>query len=133
MGLTSFHFYTSVGLDLDRHAEPANLEAHVRLRWPGNGSFLVGADQYWLPAERPLTLVDPGAALFQAPRRPPPRSVWNRLGFWLIREQHPPTELPVRGPEKASAAWVGVPSGVPVLLAGLWPWRRWRRDRSRRG
>jgi len=130
MALTSFHFYTSVGLDTDRRAAPANLEAHVRLRWPGNGAFLVGADHYRLPPERPLTLVDPGAALFEAPRRPPPRSVWNRLGFWLIHEEFPPTELPVRTPEKAAAAWVGVPSVLPVLAAGLWPWLLRRRERA---
>ncbi len=131
MWATSHHFYTSVGLDTDRRAEPANLEAHVRLRWPGNGSFLLGADQYRLPPERPLELLDPGAALFQAPRRPVPRSRWNDWGFWLIQEEYPPTRLPVRGPEKAAASWVGVPAWLPVLVTGAWPalatWRARRR------
>ena len=63
-------------------------------------------------------------------RRRPPRSVWNRLGFWLIHEEFPPSALPVRTPEKASAAWVGVPSVLPVLAAGLGPWLVWRRERA---
>ncbi|ATB29575.1 hypothetical protein [Melittangium boletus] len=125
---TSYGFYTSVGIDVDRHEEPAAIEAHVRFRWPGNGAFLMGADQFRLPPDRKLVPLDLGAALFHAPRRPQPRSIWNLRGFWLIHEEYPPTELPVREPEKAAASWVGVPSWLPVVLTGAWPlllaWRR---------
>ncbi|WNG44364.1 hypothetical protein F0U60_09765 [Archangium minus] len=132
MWATSYGFYTSVGIDTDRRAEPTAIEAHVRVRWPGNGAFLVGADQFRLPPDQPLDVLDLGAAFFREPRRPAPRSVWNRMGFWLIHEEFPPTQLPVRSPERAVATWLGVPSWLPVLLTGIWPFLAWRRERRRK-
>ncbi len=125
----SYGYYTSVGVDLDRREEQAAIETHARFRWPGNGAFLVGADQYWMAEELPLQAFDLGAAFFQAPRPLQPQSTWNQWGFWHVHWTHPPRELPVRVSHRASAGWLGVPAWLPILVTGFWPLRTWLRGR----
>ena len=129
----SYGFYTSFGLDTDSVHEGSPVRTHYRLRWPGDGSFWVGAESAWLPASEPLDAFDLGGTFFQAPRPRRPRSSWNERGFWLFRGQHPKPSAPPPSATYAWSSWVGVPSGLPVLLVGLWPvgvWVRGRRARN---
>ncbi|MDC0710164.1 hypothetical protein POL68_16930 [Stigmatella sp. ncwal1] len=126
----SYSFYTSFGIDTDRQEELSAIQAHLRFRWPGNGSFMVGADQFWLAAWKPLDRFDLGGAFFKAPRRPPLRSSWNQMGFWAIRERYPPSKLPLQVSEMESSSWIGVPSWLPVVLTGFWPVRWWMDPRK---
>jgi hypothetical protein len=125
----SYRFYTSFGIDMDQ-GEPGSIRrTHHRLRWPGDGSFWLGAESFWFPATTPFDAFDLGGAFFRAPRRPQPRSLWNRLGFWFIREERQVTPLPPQAATYAGAFWVGVPSVLPPLLLGFWPIRGWLRKR----
>lgn len=65
----SYGFYTSFGLDTDRVHEGSGLRTHHRLRWPGDGSFWLGAESFWLPASEPLEVFDLGGTFFQG--KPP--------------------------------------------------------------
>lgn len=125
----SYGFYTSFGLDTDRVQEGSGRRTHHRIRWPGDGSFWLGAESFWLPASEPVDAFDLGGAFFRAPRRPQPRSSWNRVGFWFIREENPKPAVPVPSAANAGAFWLGVPSWLPVLLLGFWPVRTWIRGR----
>lgn len=125
----SYRFYTSFGIDMDGVEEGAVVRTHHRLRWPGDGSFWLGAEAFWLSASEPVDAFDLGGAFFRAPRVPPPRSAWNRAGFWFIREEHPRPSVPARSSVNAGALWLGVPSWLPPLLLGLWPVLMWRRRR----
>lgn len=125
----SYGFYTSFGLDTDREQEGAVRRTHHRIRWPGDGSFWLGAESFWMPASEPVDAFDLGGAFFRAPRRPQPRSSWNRVGFWFIRQEHPRPLMPVPSSVNAGAFWVGVPSWLPPLLLGFWPARVWLRGR----
>ncbi|WP_245682412.1 hypothetical protein [Archangium gephyra] len=122
-------FYTSFGLDTDRDEEGSVKRTHHRLRWPGDGSFWVGAESFWLPASEPVDAFDLGGTFFQAARRPRPRSSWNRVGFWFIHEESLAPPVPLTSTAHAGAFWVGVPSWLPPLLLGLWPLRPWLRGR----
>ena len=42
MWLTSYHFYTSVGLDTAFGERPTVEVGHLRVRWPGDGSLRFG-------------------------------------------------------------------------------------------
>jgi hypothetical protein len=125
MWAVSHDFYTSFGIDTDRRGELSAIQAHLRFRWTGNGSFMVGADQFWLASWKPLDRFDLGGAFFKPPRRPRVRSSWNQRGFWLIRESYPYSKLPLQVSELASSTWLGVPSWLPVVLTGIWPVRWW--------
>ncbi|MCY1074324.1 hypothetical protein [Archangium lansingense] len=125
----SYGFYTSFGIDMDRVQEGSRVRSHHRLRWPGDGSFWMGGEAFWLPDSEPVDPFDLGGAFFQAPRRPKQRSAWNKVGFWLFRGEHPKPTVPVQAATYARSFWVGVPSWLPPLLLGFWPVRRWVRRR----
>ncbi len=123
----SYRFYTSFGVDMDRREPGAIRRTHHRIRWPGDGSFWMGAEAFWLPATTSSDAFDLGGAFFRAPRRPPPRSSWNQWGFWFIREERQVTPLPPLSTTYSGSFWVGVPSVLPPLLLGFfWLVRRWR-------
>ncbi len=125
----SYWRYTSFGVDVDRAEGAAILQTHYRLRWPGNGAFLMGADVFRRLGPGPLDRFDLGGAFFRAPRKPPERSVWNRMGFWLISDESQGGADTARDAVKVRSFWVGVPSWVPPLLLGLLPARWWIRRR----
>ncbi len=126
MWLFSYEFYTSLGIDMDRTDGSYVMSTNYRIRWPGNGSFWIGTYAYRHPPEgKPLEPFDLGGRFFQAPRRPPPQSFWNRIGFWSIRS------IPDDSTGKTESAinqwqrWIGVPSWLPVLLTGALPVHWW--------
>lgn len=125
----SYGFYTSIGIDTDRADDGPVIRTHHRFRWPGDGSFRVGAEAFWLPASEPLDAFDLGGVFFRAPRKPQPRSSWNRMGFWFVREESQNTTVPTQVATNAWSFWVGVPSWLPPLLTGVWPVRGWVRKR----
>ena len=45
MWLTSYHYYTSVGLDTAFGERPKVELGHIRVRWPGDGSLRFGYGQ----------------------------------------------------------------------------------------
>ncbi|MFB8789856.1 MAG: hypothetical protein U7123_13625 [Potamolinea sp.] len=105
-----------LGIDTDR-AEGSNvISKYYRIRWPGNGSFLIGGGGFrnFNPG-KPLEPFDLGGVFFKAPQKVQPKSYWNSMGFWLIRE----SEL------NQWQFWIGVPSWFPILLTGALPVRWW--------
>ena len=129
----SYELYTSVGLDTDWDTGPGVIQTQWRMRWPGGGSFLLGADEYWKAASEPLERFDLGGGIFETPRPPVPRSPWNRLGFWRLRVDYRTPLFPVRKTSKRCEYWWGVPSWLPVLLTGLLPLGlEWRERRLKR-
>ena len=117
--LAGYFRYTSIGLDFERRVEDGSVSYYfVRIRWPGDGSVWIGGERTRLTElKREPQAVDLGATLFARARPSTPRTVWNRMGFWLVREP--------------GRAWVGVP-GVLVLATVLGgSWWCWRRVRSR--
>jgi hypothetical protein len=131
MWMTSYTHYTSVGVDSDRVVGDSVVQTHYRLRWPGNGSFFMGYDQYLKPASEPLELFDPGAALFQEPRRPAPQSWWNEVGFWSLSRRNPLAQVLPGVSVVPWSSWLGIPSWVPVLLTAVLPAVWWRRRRQK--
>ncbi len=118
--LFSYGFYTSLGVDMDRADGPYVTSTYYRIRWPGNGSFWIGGGAFRRSySKKPLEPFDLGGSFLQAPRRPPPQSVWNRLGFWQVRTVG----------DGAWQFWIGVPSWCPVLLTGVLPVQWWKRKK----
>jgi hypothetical protein len=109
--------YTSVGIDTE-HADGATVrERFWRVRWPGDGSVMVGwVDQHRSPDKHALEPFDLGGTFLQPSKAIPPESIWNRLGFWYVHR--------LKGRD---GAWlVGVPHWGLIVLSGLTlVWRRW--------
>ncbi len=115
MWLSSYHFYTSLGLDRDQVDGPLVRYTYLRVRWPGDGSFLLGGSSVVQPpSNRPVEPFDLGGTFFQPPRRPTPRSAWNHWGFWWIDE--PRNE---DGAGNGWTFWVGIPSWIAPLMMGI--------------
>lgn len=113
MWLTSYHFYTSFGVDTDRVEGDTVRSAYYRVRWPGDGSFRVGGGASTRAlAGYTVEPFDLGGTFFQPPRTHEPRSMWNRIGCWWV-------DLP--GAEEGPllwTCWIGVPSWLLPLVAG---------------
>ncbi len=130
----SYGFYTSFGVDTDRADGAYVMSAYYRIRWPGNGSVWIGGGAFRHPFEgKPLEPFDLGGSFFLAPRRPPPQSIWNRMGFWLlpiVSDDRP------NGKTQSTANqwqfWIGVPSWLPVFLTGVLPVEWWKKKTRRR-
>lgn len=115
MWLTSYGFYTSVGLDLDRLEGSRVRYTYLRVRWPGDGSFRIGGGfSYRALSNGPLEPFDLGGTFFQPARRSAPHSFWNHLGFWWVDETDEQA-----GKQEARALWLGIPSWLLPLLTGL--------------
>ena len=129
MWLTSDTRYTSLGVDADRRVGDWVVQTHYRIRWPGNGSFFMGYDQYLRPGTHPLEPFNLGGAFFQEPRRPTPQSRWNEVGFWSLSRRNPLAEVPRQAPVEPWSFWWGVPAWMPLLLASVLPGAWWVRRR----
>jgi hypothetical protein len=90
-----------------------------RLRWPGDGSVLVGWIEEHRSAEAgPAKGVDLGALVLQPARPMAPRSTWNRLGFWSENVVAARGDRPSEAAPRADRVLlVGVPHWLLVLLA----------------
>ncbi len=115
MWLTSYSFYTSLGIDMDEVEGAQVRYTYLRVRWPGDGSFRLGRGCVYRPlASAPVEPFDLGGAFFKSPRRAEPQSVWNRVGFWWV------DETAGKGSTQPPwAYWIGIPSWLPPLLTGL--------------
>lgn len=116
MWLTSYFYYTSIGIDSEyvdhQQDESSNLgNNYYRVRWPGNGSLWIGGGRDYSRLEIGKTpqRFDLAGTFFQSPRRLESKSVFNMLGFWWINENR--------------QTWIGVPAGLPAILLGLWIFR----------
>ena len=115
--LAGFRWYSAAGLDFERRADDGRISyTYVRVRWPGDGSVWLGGESTRVTSlKREPEVVDLGGRFFRRARPAVPQTVWNRLGFWVVREP--------------GRAWVGVP-GVLVVAGmgagGAWMWRRLR-------
>jgi hypothetical protein len=132
--LAGFRCFTQFGVDMEHEERDQFVIAYYRLRWPGDGSLWIGGTSYARPrANRPLERFDLGGVFFLRPRRPQPRTVWNRLGFWRDRYRMPDSERDPRAwLQQVWGHWDGIPGWLPVLLFGLpalWIFRQ-RRKRS---
>lgn len=127
MWLLSYSFYTSLGVDTDRANGSNVITAYYRIRWPGNGSFWIGGGAYRHPNQgKPLEPFDLGGVFFQVPQRPQPHSLWNRMGFWLIRiVSEDGTHDKTQSAPSQWQFWMGVPSWLPVLVTSVLPIQAW--------
>ncbi|MGB1254032.1 MAG: hypothetical protein ACPG8W_25710 [Candidatus Promineifilaceae bacterium] len=98
--ITSYTYYTSVGLDIGRTNAT---ETAVRIRWPGNGSFWIGWSQY--PNGKTSFYIDPAAAILYPPQAKPITQA-QKIGFWYVNE-------PENGRQRH---FVGIPSWLPLLF-----------------
>ena len=112
--------YTSLGIDTESVHGQSVESRFYRLRWPGDGSLMVG----WIDEHRPAAegrpqSFDLGGLFLLPPRTMTPHSTWNRLGFWLddvvAAHKDPPSEA---APRADRVMLVGVPHWLLVLLAG---------------
>jgi hypothetical protein len=82
---------------------------YIRVRWPGDGSLLVGFETVRLGDVNRKAIPLDIAATFLDPRRPlQPRTPANRLGFRLVT-------TPAQGSNATTSFWLGVPSYFPVI------------------
>jgi hypothetical protein len=113
--------YTSVGLDVDTLRGETVDSRFYRLRWPGDGSVLVGwIDEHRSAEAEPAKGLDVGALVLQRPRPMTPRSTWNDVGFWyedvVASEGDRPSEA---APRADRVMLVGAPHWLFVALAAL--------------
>jgi hypothetical protein len=114
MWLSSYSFYTSLGVDTERVEGAMVRSAYYRVRWPGDGSFRVGGSALDRPhSAQPVEPFDLGGTFFQPARRPVPRSFWNRVGFWWVDEPERRDGEPLRW-----TWWIGIPSWLLPVAAG---------------
>jgi len=107
------HRYTSIGIDTETQQGESVEGRHYRLRWPGDGSVMVGwIDEHRSAGEGPAVAVDVGALVLQPPRPMTARSTWNDLGFWYE------DVVAARGDRSSEAA----PQADRVLLLGAPHW-----------
>jgi hypothetical protein len=122
-------FYTTLGIDLDRReGDRAVYYSYYRIRWPGDGAFIFGggAHHYTYGTKR-LEPFDLGGRFFLKARPEPVHSLWNRLGFhWTRNEYEDKWSLKESSLKKPWQFWIGVPSGLPALVFGLFAWFCWR-------
>jgi len=113
-GLTSYHYYSTIGIDNERIQGDQVDYRYYRFWWPGNGALLVGFGETIKPYNPKVQydLFDPAGTLLRSPYKPlEVQSLWNRLGFWWINNSNP------------RQFWVGVPALLPAfLLCSAW-WR----------
>lgn len=101
--------YTSVGVDTERAEADTVRQRFWRVRWPGDGSVMVGwIDEHRRPEEHALEAVDLGGVFLRPPKPLPPQSLWNRLGFWWVTA--------MRGAD--AVFLVGVPHWLLMGIAG---------------
>jgi hypothetical protein len=112
------HRYTSVGLDLETSRGATVAQEFYRVRWPGNGSMLVGRiDEHRPASSGPVVGLDLGADILRPARPIQPRSTWNRLGFWWIHADVTHGDAPRDAAPNADRVWLlGVPHWLLVLL-----------------
>jgi hypothetical protein len=111
--------YTSVGVDVEASHGAQVDQKFYRLRWPGNGSLLVGRiDEHRAASTGKVQGVDLGGDFLRPPRRIEPRSTWNRLGFWWIHADVEGGDRPTDAAPHADRVWLlGVPHWLLVVLA----------------
>lgn len=114
MGLSSYTYYSTLGIDNER-VQGEQVDYHYyRFWWPGNGALLIGFGAS-LKAYDPATqydLFDPAGTLFRTPYKPLEiKSWWNRLGFWWINHKNP------------RQVWIGIPALLPALFLMVAWWR----------
>lgn len=113
--------YTSVGLDVDTDRGETVDSRFYRLRWPGDGSVLVGwIDEHRSADTAPAKSVDLGALVLRPPRPMAPRSAWNERGFWYQDVTASDGDLPSEAAPRADRVLLlGAPHWLFVALAAL--------------
>ena len=131
--------YTSVGLDVEASRGQTVAQTFYRVRWPGNGSVLVGRiDEHRDASTGRVQRLDLGADFLKRARPIEAHSTWNRLGFWWIHADVAGGDRPTDAAPHADRVWfVGVPHWLLVLVAAAAAVRslahRRRRTRRARG
>ncbi len=114
------HRYTSLGIDSEQMIGQSVYGRYYRVRWPGNGSMLVGyVDEHHHFHGKPADAFDLGGTFLQPAKAPRPRSVANWLGFWWIHFDRELGQDDWAVPGATRAMLVGVPHWLFVVGAGL--------------
>jgi hypothetical protein len=113
--------YTSVGVDAETGRGDTVSQQFWRVRWPGNGSMLVGRiDEHRAASSGPVERLDLGADLLRPARPIQRRSTWNDLGFWWIHADATQGDARTDAAPHADRVWlVGLPHWLLVLLAAM--------------
>lgn len=118
--------YTSVGIDLETpHGDTVDC-VFYRVRWPGDGSIMIGRiDRSRAAGKKVLEPFDLGGVFLSTGRTYSADTIWHRFGFRLIDYDHtrdgPYTPF---APGAHRAKLIGFPHGLIILAwAGLVVWR----------
>ena len=111
--------YTSLGVDADTVRGSTVETRNYRLRWPGDGSVLVGGlDEHRPAAAGERSGNDLGGDFLRPARPMTPQSTWNRLGFWWVDMEAARGDAPSDAAPRADRVrLVGLPHWALVVLA----------------
>ena len=114
-------WYTSFGVDFEQNDGPAVHCHYYRLRWPGDGSMMIGRiDEERARDRKPGEGVDLGGLFFHPPVKLVYGSIWNRLGFWAVNYDRDRDAGPCPISPLAERAWViGFPYWLLVLAVAV--------------
>ncbi|WP_435008119.1 hypothetical protein P12x_005394 [Tundrisphaera lichenicola] len=131
--ISSDRWYTTAGFDFEEARAGRVLVRYDRVRWDARCFWAGSAEQFHEPGDHPLDWWDPGGTLLAPSITPMPRSLANRLGWWLIRDVAEDPYEPTRYSGAIASRWIGIPGWIPPACFAAWPLaRRIGRGRSRR-
>lgn len=123
--------YTSLGLDVETAVGSQVECVFYRVRWPGDGSIMIGRiDEPLRPYRHPLERFDLGGVFFHPAMNLHPANVWERMGFrWVDYDSalNPgPCDV---SPHAARVKLIGFPHSLIVLAAAAMAFAQFRRLR----
>lgn len=105
----NYGFYTSIGIDNDIKTKSGIVEKYYRLRFSGDGSLWVGGGYFHIRnGYHQYKKIDLAGEFFSKPRRYPPKSVWNYLGFWRETKENKN--------HGTAEYWIAMPSWLILLI-----------------
>ena len=117
--------YTSVGIDLETpHGDTVDC-VFYRVRWPGDGSVMIGRiDRSRAAGKKVLEPFDLGGVFLTSGRSLPADNVWQRLGFrWIDYDSTRDGPYSAFAPGARRAQLIGFPHGLVILAwAGFVMW-----------
>ncbi|CAN5437520.1 hypothetical protein BH10PLA1_BH10PLA1_04120 [soil metagenome] len=109
--------YSSLGIDLETPVGTQVVCVFYRVRWPGDGSIMIGRiDEPLRAPKHPLERFDLGGVFFRPAMELHPASLWERLGFrWVNYDRDRDAGPCDVSPHAARVKLIGFPHGLIVL------------------